>query len=859
MLWFGGAFPWVSAALFLGSLAGLLLVVLGRWLRRQPGLRRTPLDLALVVLLGVMLCQLLPLPVDWLQRLAPWNLQQREHALGPQVAAQSWPLSLHPEAGFERFVHFAGGALVFLLAAALPRRRASLLRLTAGLLLLGCFEAGYGLLERYGGRDHIWHWAKNIGSGTLSGTFVNRNHFAALLAPLVPLAIGVGLAVWPGSRRGHRLPLRVRISRLLDQPRSWHALLAWGAAALMMLCVVLSSSRGGLLAAGVGIAGTALALWGRGRRRTSRLRVLAALVAVLATTWLAVREFGTEDLEQRFENLAEELQEGAPLRRRGLALNTLRMIGNSPWLGVGAGAWESVNLVEVPTWTPRTIVNHAHSDLLQLPAELGLPAGLIFGLGLLSLLAGLLRARGRAEPGVQRLLCGLFGALLALLARSLVGFEQQLAGNLALTACLAGLAVAASQLHAPWRGARVGQLLLGLVLAVPLAWGLLWADLGAHPDLIRSRELRPPAERVAMLESALRWRPHAPALLYRLARARTEAWTEALDEAARQHSGRAEDAALTPLLSAVEAAYRRAQADSTRAVLTRAQAELERAIAGDPCNPDYHVLLAQLLAQQPDPPLGLLLRAARACEVLFPAGSQPQLDCACALLSQAHRLEQADRRWAIAGLARALLENPRQLERVLEQALGTGFLPEFALAMPRQPELWRQLAETLFARGLDRSGLYALDAHTLLLRGEAGIPDLGRAPQRWVAPPARLLVRLEQSDWRGGSGVFADLVELSKRSTLRAHCQIPEATERLVFELELRALGGGVLCLEAEPGGHVHLQVHDGEQRATLELPGMPEPGPLQLELSLPEVKHRLGPQRLDRCLLRELRIGTDG
>lgn len=160
---------------------------------------------------------------------------------------------------------------------------------------------------------------------------------------------------------------------------------------------------------------------------------------------------------------------------------TLRMIGERPLAGVGAGAWESDIPLYQAEGSQLETDYYVHNEFLQLLAEYGI-AGWIF---LLLLFAYLIAAAGRTlrdrrpealaeAPFRAILLC----SLLALFVVSNVGFPWRMASTGAIfAACLAALAASDARLgitgplaamRLPWRpayartGAAIGVALLVL-------------------------------------------------------------------------------------------------------------------------------------------------------------------------------------------------------------------------------------------------------------------------------------------------------------------------------------------------------------------------------------------------------------
>ncbi|MDP2007596.1 MAG: Wzy polymerase domain-containing protein [Rubrivivax sp.] len=146
--------------------------------------------------------------------------------------------------------------------------------------------------------------------------------------------------------------------------RRWASLLL----AAAVFAVVLTASRTGLVSVLV------LAAWGLLDRRLSRPARLLLLAAPLAylLSWLAMAQWAT--LTQHTFGGAQRLAESDITSSRvGIWRDTLTLIAQQPWTGVGFGefnfAWTLTPLPQRPV----AFFDHTHNLPLQLAVELGLP------------------------------------------------------------------------------------------------------------------------------------------------------------------------------------------------------------------------------------------------------------------------------------------------------------------------------------------------------------------------------------------------------------------------------------------------------------------------------------------------------
>lgn len=269
-------------------------------------------------------------------------------------------------------------------------------------------------------------------------TWLPRQSWLLLLAGL-----GVGVILLLGTRLGsNKLPFIDReIYSLL--PGGYHAFwdrdsfnpnLAGGLAALFLLPAValalkaeqwpvrdaakiiaialallllLTQSRGALLASGVGLAVMSVA---RSRRWLVGWLLLAALVAGLAL-WL-----GPAVLFDNLLGRSQPLADSSLRARLELWQRALVLAGAFPLTGVGLGLFEAAVKLLAPTEliSAGATFGHAHNIYLQLAAEMGLPA-----LGLHLALFATLAGRLARAAGQSALALGLLGSLAAFLTHGL--------------------------------------------------------------------------------------------------------------------------------------------------------------------------------------------------------------------------------------------------------------------------------------------------------------------------------------------------------------------------------------------------------------------------------------------------------
>jgi putative inorganic carbon (HCO3(-)) transporter len=233
----------------------------------------------------------------------------------------------------------------------------------------------------------------------LSDLAVHPNQLAALISIYLPLLFSLLLAP-PGGRRARWL-------------RPALALLA----ALSVLVLVLTQSRGGWVAAAAGLF-TLLVLWAAilppsVARRAARLLAVAVVVTALsALLWIGpsrVRQLWLDPPSQSALGTFTTLN-----YRQALWPWAITAIGDFPFTGVGLGAFRQVVFRFYPiAMTPDPAIGHAHNIFLQTALDVGLPGLAVYGaILLLAAVAGWRVAR--RDAGFRAVSLGLLAGLVGL-------------------------------------------------------------------------------------------------------------------------------------------------------------------------------------------------------------------------------------------------------------------------------------------------------------------------------------------------------------------------------------------------------------------------------------------------------------
>lgn len=311
------------------------------------------------------------------------------------------------------------GALVLagLLTADATNNSRRLFSLAGALIIVAILSAVFGIvrLTMQHGEGFV---LESLHAGGGFAQFINKNHFAFLIEP----AVGLLMAI-------------ILLSR---EAGSWRLIYLSGVI-LLWAALIMSKSRGGLLAVSVQVIVAVLFLIYRRTRHEKLTRtrligiaaiaIIAIIVVVAGTTiWLGGDQLstGVETAATEMASNPDENHEGA--RRRDIWRATWQMAKAHPIAGAGLGGYWA----EIPAYHDASGVlspQQAHNDYLELLASGGL-----IGMGLFAwfLFALVQKARSALATltGIHRVLA--VGAIIGVVGvgvHSLIDFGLHLTGN----------------------------------------------------------------------------------------------------------------------------------------------------------------------------------------------------------------------------------------------------------------------------------------------------------------------------------------------------------------------------------------------------------------------------------------------
>lgn len=340
-------------------------------------------------------------------------------------------ISLARGAGFESIMRLLTYGAVFFLALQMGRDRTRAEILIWAVTIAGTVYAIYGLVSYFGNLEMILWVETESPIRNVSGTFVNRNNFAAYTGLVLLCAVGLYMAGFFKVIRSGRTG-RDKIFHLIQQA------FVRGAPLLSFILVLLTAlfltgSRAGVTAslASMLVLIVFLGMMTRMHSRAYRVLTVSVLAVLLGVFFLS----GEGWLDRL---LAVDLERDGRLKAYEQAWQAIKL---SPWIGYGLGGFRQTFFMFADESTNNFMM--AHNDWLEMIYELGFPAAVLWFMviavpAMRCLLGFFLRRRDHIYPLIGFCACLLVGL------HSLVDFSLQIPAVAVTFSVLLGVGVSQS-------------------------------------------------------------------------------------------------------------------------------------------------------------------------------------------------------------------------------------------------------------------------------------------------------------------------------------------------------------------------------------------------------------------------------
>ena len=420
-LLFGAVQPWIMVLY-----AGLMIMAFAVMML-QGGLSWRPGPWALGIVgffLLVTLIQMIPFSqgvLEWVSPVRAWVLGTRHSVLGAGdwVPGTGYAVAYSVYQAFARWGFIICLGLFFWVCVNLGKDRKTFKRMVWVVVAVGIFESIYGLIQVLIPGVGVWWVPADFAyEGCATGTYICRNHFAGLLGMFWPVALGMTLAQgeWEGKKG---------LKAVLSEERMGHQVVGFLVVTLLLVALLFSQSRGGILGVLVSMAVfTALLGSVSGRFRWGVGIVLVLLISLVAVYGGSI---GFDRIVERFLQI-----EGGAGGRMELWRQTWRMISDHP-AGIGLGNFQVLEPVYVDPGRDGIRYFHAHNDYLQLLVEAGWVGAVTLVGGLFFFLVRAIRRirKVRFDVGRFRLLvsAGALAGICSMVFHGFLDFNFQIPAN----------------------------------------------------------------------------------------------------------------------------------------------------------------------------------------------------------------------------------------------------------------------------------------------------------------------------------------------------------------------------------------------------------------------------------------------
>jgi O-antigen ligase/tetratricopeptide (TPR) repeat protein len=427
----------------------LIAVTSAAWFARQailPSARwnHTAAFAIPILAVGLLVFQMIPLPTEWLAWLSPRTAELLPlWTPGGSDAASlgTWQtVSLIPHETAKSLAMFVGYSLLFVVVMGRIASTADIQRLLNYLAAAAVLMAVFGIAQYYTSDGRFfWFYVHpwRTSNQSVTGAFINRNHFASFLVfGIGPLVACLLAYIPPPKQTGPRQAAPAnRVQRFLP----W----AFAAALVVVILAILGSrSRGGaivMLVSG-GVLVTVYVTRGLvDRRFVYALGGLVALVVGLLSF------HGIDEVAERLDDFAEgsidAIDHGA-IRRKIWTANIAAF--KAGWLtGTGAGSHREI----CPVYLPESLTKeytHAENGFLQIATETGVFGIALVAAGIAFCGAWCVRCfRSAKRPAEIRCFAAAAAGLAASIVHAMVDFVWYIpacmCATIVLMACLARL------------------------------------------------------------------------------------------------------------------------------------------------------------------------------------------------------------------------------------------------------------------------------------------------------------------------------------------------------------------------------------------------------------------------------------
>jgi O-antigen ligase len=451
---------------------------------RENRFYQVPGLIPLLLISGVILFQVIPLPAGLVRLISPESHAIYQNTLGAGAPVHWMSISIYPRATVMAFLRFSAYVLFYVTAIQFLSNAALLKKNLAVVAGFGALLAFFVIIEFFTRimnyplpHDKILFLRDSIHGAGSVGPYVNRDHYAGLAEMLFPLALAMFLVYRPVMARPG---FKKWFADIFLHKRIGRHFLYGTAAILIATSLFVTLSRGGIISLTLSMGLFALFLILKTDQKQVGWGVGIIFLMVLCLT-------GTEAWDMIFERFGNIRNEAGVIYSDRFIMweDSAEIIKDFPLFGAGAGTFENI-YPKYRSYPGNARLEHAHNDYLEFLATGGIIIPALIVAALAVILYKSFRSYSRRREGYAiYLFAGCLAAVFSILLHSFVDFNMQVGANGLYLFFILALAVSVANTRfrsgLPETNLKYSpvKFYIPLLAAVCLGGGVLYVNFGA--------------------------------------------------------------------------------------------------------------------------------------------------------------------------------------------------------------------------------------------------------------------------------------------------------------------------------------------------------------------------------------------
>jgi O-antigen ligase len=394
----------------------------------MPTIRRCRVPLILLAAwLGIILLQVVPIPLEFLKPFSPGSAEAYAHPYGGIGRATAF-LSIERSATLQYLGSTFAMVGFFALLLLVVNSESRLRMLCYALVFSGTFQAVLGIFLHFTEAKYTLFFEEVV-HDPLTGSFLNRNHFAMYMEICISIGAGLMVSQFGGAKLRTWRQRVLWLAELLLSPKARLRILL----IIMVVALIVTRSRMGNAALFAAILIGGVIGLGVSKVPSRALAVFLASI-ILLDVFIIGSWIGVEKVVQRVQNTtltvsAKQVGGGSEEsleERAGPGMGALAVVRDFPIFGAGGKTFYVVYQRYRAAGTTG-FFDHAHLDYAEFAAEGGVVGlSILAALGALSLGLSLTILKTRQNPLYRGLAFGSLIGLVAVALHSTVEFALQI-------------------------------------------------------------------------------------------------------------------------------------------------------------------------------------------------------------------------------------------------------------------------------------------------------------------------------------------------------------------------------------------------------------------------------------------------